>query len=130
MPDNYRNLWPNTRWQRLRWPLFGPPAERRPPWKCKNAGNSQIPREFLRNDRSILQATNTTQPVSSPMRPRHDPPTPPIIRCPYCNSEWFREAAVDMWKEQTEDDFQLARWGHPPDPGNTLNHAPQGRRGP
>ena len=56
------------------------------------------------------------------MRPRHDPPTPPIIRCPYCNSEWFREAAVDMWKEQTEDDFYFARLGHPPDPGNTLNH--------
>jgi DNA-directed RNA polymerase subunit RPC12/RpoP len=56
------------------------------------------------------------------MRPRHDPPTPPIIRCPYCNSEWFREAGVDMWKEQTEDDFQLARWGYPPDPGSTLNH--------
>ena len=56
------------------------------------------------------------------MRPRHDPPTPPIIRCPYCNSEWFREAGVDMWKEQTEDDFQLARLGYPPDPGNTLNH--------
>jgi DNA-directed RNA polymerase subunit RPC12/RpoP len=56
------------------------------------------------------------------MRPRHDPPTPPIIRCPYCNSEWFREAGVDMWKEQTEDDFQLARWGYPPDPWNALNH--------
>jgi hypothetical protein len=27
-----------------------------------------------------------------------------------------------MWKEQTEDDFQLARWGYPPDPGSTLNH--------
>jgi hypothetical protein len=56
------------------------------------------------------------------MRPRHDPPTPPIIRCPYCNSEWFREAAVDMWKEQTEDDFYFARLGYPPDPGSTLNH--------
>lgn len=56
------------------------------------------------------------------MRPRHDPPKPPIIRCPCCNSEWFRESGVDMWKEQTEDDFQLARWGHPPDPRNTLNH--------
>jgi hypothetical protein len=29
---------------------------------------------------------------------------------------------VDMWKEQTEDDFQLSRWGHPPDPWNALNH--------
>ena len=27
-----------------------------------------------------------------------------------------------MRKEQTEGDFQLARWGHPPDPGNTLNN--------
>src|ERR1019366_8220364 len=56
------------------------------------------------------------------MRPHHDPPTPPIIRCPYCNSEWFREAGVDMWKEQTEDDFQLARWGYPPDAGNIAPH--------
>jgi hypothetical protein len=29
---------------------------------------------------------------------------------------------VDMRKEQTEGDFQLARWGHPEDARNTLSH--------
>ena len=43
-PDNHRNIRLNTWWRRIRWPLFGHAGRAPPPWKCKNAMNSRIPR--------------------------------------------------------------------------------------